>query len=617
MTNHPAVRRYLFFPVLSALVVCLLAVSTPVAAVLNSPPNAPIATSPLDNATDVSPTPWEIRWQCTDPDGEPLTFDIYFGTASDPPFVHSAANLNGGNYGELKPLEVETTYYWRILARDPAGATTSGPVWSFRTRNNTPPPAPSSPIPHDNTVGRPVTTALGWSCVDADGQPLMFDVYWGTSSPPPLVASNALAKSFDPGTQQYLTQYFWRIVARDTKGAEASGPTWSYTTGGPNAAPTAPTNPQPADAAIGQPINVKLGWQASDPENKPLTFDVYFGTSASPLLVAANVSSMAYDPGPLATSTIYTWRIVARDNLQLETSGALWSFTTAATSNLPPSLPSNPQPPNGSYTTTRRPFLFWSSTDPDGDPLHYTVSIYIDDPIPFSAETDNPYYQPDFDLAPGRSYEWFVSVMDGHWTVNGPHWTFVIADGQLPVAFESFDATQAGAGIQVHWTLASDESMESYTLFRREAPSGAPLTIASGRVAGKDGSFLDSSVLPGRTYRYELTVRTASGDEFRSPIASVSTAALALALHQNHPNPFNPQTTIAYDLPAAARVRLLIVNVSGGLVRTLVDETQSAGSRSVVWNGRDDDGGAVSSGVYFYVLDAGKQRLTKKLVLLK
>jgi flagellar hook assembly protein FlgD len=64
-------------------------------------------------------------------------------------------------------------------------------------------------------------------------------------------------------------------------------------------------------------------------------------------------------------------------------------------------------------------------------------------------------------------------------------------------------------------------------------------------------------------------------------------------------------------------VRLLIVNVSGGLVRTLVDETQSAGSRSVVWNGRDDDGGAVSSGVYFYVLDAGKQRLTKKLVLLK
>jgi flagellar hook assembly protein FlgD len=52
-------------------------------------------------------------------------------------------------------------------------------------------------------------------------------------------------------------------------------------------------------------------------------------------------------------------------------------------------------------------------------------------------------------------------------------------------------------------------------------------------------------------------------------------------------------------------------------VRTLVDEAQAGGTRSVVWNGRDDNGNAVSSGVYFYVLDAGKERLTRKLVLLK
>jgi hypothetical protein len=441
-------------------------------------------------------------------------------------------------------------------------------------------------------------------------------VYWGTSSPPPLVASNALAKSFDPGTQQYLTQYFWRIVARDTKGAEASGPTWSYTTGGPNAAPTAPTNPQPADAAIGQPINVKLGWQASDPENKPLTFDVYFGTSASPPLVAANVSSMAYDPGPLATSTIYTWRIIARDNLQLETSGALWSFTTSATSNLPPSLPSNPQPANGSVTYDTTPFLVWSSTDPDGDSLHYMVSIYIDDGVPFQAETDSPYYQPGVELSAGRSYEWYVTVTDGHYTVTGPHWLFAIGGG-LPVAFQSFSATQADAGVQIHWTLASTEAMDSYTLYRGSGSNAPPLSIANGHVAGNGGSYIDTSVLPGATYRYELVIRTASGDEFRSSIATVSVAALALTLHQNHPNPFNPQTTIDYDLASAGRVRLVIVDASGRIVRTLVNETQTAGSRSVAWNGRDDAGNSVSSGVYFCALDAGKQRLTKKLVLLK
>ena len=59
------------------------------------------------------------------------------------------------------------------------------------------------------------------------------------------------------------------------------------------------------------------------------------------------------------------------------------------------------------------------------------------------------------------------------------------------------------------------------------------------------------------------------------------------------------------------------MDVSGKLVRTLVDETQSSGSRSVIWNGRDDMGNSVASGVYFYVLDVGKERLTRKLMLLK
>ena len=171
-----------------------------------------------------------------------------------------------------------------------------------------------------------MTTTLKWTCTDADGQPLVFDVYWGTTSPPPLIASNVAAKFYYPGTQQYLTKYYWRIVAHDTKGAETTGPTWSYTTRSEDRPPAAPTNPQPADGATGQPVNVKLGWQASDPDNDVLNFDVYFGTSASPPLVANHIASMTYDPGPLAISTMYNWRIVARDPSGQETSGAVWSL---------------------------------------------------------------------------------------------------------------------------------------------------------------------------------------------------------------------------------------------------------------------------------------------------
>ena len=121
----------------------------------------------------------------------------------------------------------------------------------------------------------------------------------------------------------------------------------------------------------------------------------------------------------------------------------------------------------------------------------------------------------------------------------------MVGGGQLPVAFESFAATQSGVAVQVRWELSSDETMESYTLYRRDDSGAVPLTIAQGRVDRSDGSYLDTSVAPGRTYRYELMVRTPGGDEFRSPVASVSMAALSLTLHQNTPNPFNPQTTIA------------------------------------------------------------------------
>jgi hypothetical protein len=91
-----------------------------------------------------------------------------------------------------------------------------------------------------------------------------------------------------------------------------------------------------------------------------------------------------------------------------------------------------------------------------------------------------------------------------------------------------------------------------------------------------------------------------------------------LRLHQNAPNPFNPHTTIQYDVPRdALRVQLRVCDVSGRVVRTLVDEAQTAGRKSVVWNGRDDSGREVSSGVYLYELIGPDQRITKKMTLLK
>ena len=89
------------------------------------------------------------------------------------------------------------------------------------------------------------------------------------------------------------------------------------------------------------------------------------------------------------------------------------------------------------------------------------------------------------------------------------------------------------------------------------------------------------------------------------------------ALNQNFPNPFNPETTIAYDLADGGRVELEIYNVMGQMVMQLVSEEQPAGRYRVVWDGADAIGRSVASGVYFYRLNTTQYNAVRKLMLLK
>jgi len=107
---------------------------------------------------------------------------------------------------------------------------------------------------------------------------------------------------------------------------------------------------------------------------------------------------------------------------------------------------------------------------------------------------------------------------------------------------------------------------------------------------------------------------------FGQPISPVGeeSAPTRWALHQNHPNPFNPMTTLSFDLPRDANVTLSIFDVSGRLVRTLVgQERRIAGQHQVTWNGRDDRGRQVPSGIYFYKLVADDFVQTNRMVLVR
>ena len=89
------------------------------------------------------------------------------------------------------------------------------------------------------------------------------------------------------------------------------------------------------------------------------------------------------------------------------------------------------------------------------------------------------------------------------------------------------------------------------------------------------------------------------------------------ALRQNYPNPFNPSTVIQYALPKSSFVKVEIYNILGQRVRSLVEEEEQPGYKMIQWDGRDDSGVEVSSGVYFYKIEAGEFVECRKMTLLK
>ena len=96
-----------------------------------------------------------------------------------------------------------------------------------------------------------------------------------------------------------------------------------------------------------------------------------------------------------------------------------------------------------------------------------------------------------------------------------------------------------------------------------------------------------------------------------------STAPQSFTLHQNFPNPFNPQTAIAYELAESGHVTLKIFDIQGRLINTLIDGILSSGVHSAIWQADNANGNRVPSGVYIYQLKAGNIIRQKKMLLLK
>jgi hypothetical protein len=206
---------------------------------------------PTNGATCIPLSP-TLSWNAS---SGATSYSIYFGTSSPPPFV---TNVSTTTYSP-GPLNSSTTYYWTVVANINT-ASIDYPTVSFTTTGV--PPAPAGLSPANGATGVSLSPTLSWNaCTCASS----YDIYFGTSSPPPFV-TNVATTTYSSGSLNAFTTYYWMVVAKNGVGSNSS-PTISFTTTG--AVPqttltcpsgtTTPTQPVSVSLALGAPTTTALG----------------------------------------------------------------------------------------------------------------------------------------------------------------------------------------------------------------------------------------------------------------------------------------------------------------------------------------------------------------------
>ncbi|MFN3346167.1 MAG: T9SS type A sorting domain-containing protein, partial [Chloroherpetonaceae bacterium] len=197
---------------------------------------------------------------------------------------------------------------------------------------------------------------------------------------------------------------------------------------------------------------------------------------------------------------------------------------------------------------------------------------------------------------------------------------FALGDISLPVELVEFSARKITVGVLLSWQTASERNNRGFEVQRKSKEQGASNEAwqVVGFVRGngttteaQSYSFLDKAA--SGVVQYRLKQIDFDGKfEYSNVIEVNAGVPTQFVLEQNYPNPFNPTTTITYSLPITSVVRLEIFDVLGKKVATLVSAKQEAGTYTHTLNAS-----TLSSGVYFYRLQAGAFSQTKKMMLVK
>ena len=267
--------------------------------------------------------------------------------------------------------------------------------------------------------------------------------------------------------------------------------------------------------------------------------------------------------------------------------------------------------------------LSWDANR-DPDISHYSLykglsEDFVPDVSNYLGSTDgNSYFDESWTIL--DQYHYKLAAVDNRGNVSS-YSLLRPAEIAIGVLLQSYNASYKGSVIEVTWTLKSTLEQSIQHILRASDQKEEFTEISKPIIIQNDltYTFRDEDIEPGVPYKYRVEIEGDTGERMHLfETGDIATPKLPLTLFQNVPNPFNPSTTITYYLPEKCSVTLEIFDSSGRLISTLLDnEAREKGMDSIEWRGTDEHGRVVTSGVYFYRLIAGKEIISKKMVLLK
>lgn len=296
--------------------------------------------------------------------------------------------------------------------------------------------------------------------------------------------------------------------------------------------------------------------------------------------------------------------------------------------------PDSPAPvfPLLGETLAESDFLAWTKTnDPDSEDslLTYFVEIAADTGFQSIVVTQNVKGDTTLQLQPfaeqfqvNQPYFWRVRAFDSHQDTSAVDSSstnyFYIFKVSAKIS-NAYANLNVDGSITIFWETSYEHENVGFNVLRQNSEDDHAVQINEALIRGTSPYFfLDTKIEAGQTYFYQVESVSIYGARYRhEKIQATAPVPESFELHQNYPNPLTFETIIRYQIPRNCLVKLFVYNILGKSVRNLVNQKQEKGFFNVVWNGRDDDGKEVGSGIYFYSIIAENFHETRKILVVR